>query len=63
MKAYVLATGVIFGLLTVAHVWRMIVETSRVATEPWYLLITLLALGLGLWAAWLLSADRGQPRR
>ena len=56
MKAYVLTTGVIFGLLTVAHVWRMIVETSRVATEPWYLLITLLALGLGLWAAWLLRA-------
>jgi hypothetical protein len=63
MKAYVLTTGVIFGLLTVAHVWRMIVETSRVATEPWYLLITLLALGLGLWAAWLLRAGRGQPRR
>jgi hypothetical protein len=26
MKAYVIATGAVFGLLTLVHVWRMFVE-------------------------------------
>ena len=39
MRAYVIATGVIFGLLTVVHVWR-IVEEPHLAREPWFLLAT-----------------------
>ena len=26
MKAYVMTTGVVFGLLTLAHIWRAIAE-------------------------------------
>jgi hypothetical protein len=50
MRAYVIATGVVFGLITLAHVWRMVVE-PRLATEPWFLLITLVsaALCVGAW--------------
>ncbi len=50
MRAYVATTGVIFGLLVVAHVWRAVVEGPHLATDPWYILITLAAAGLCLWA-------------
>lgn len=39
MRTYVVVTGIIFGLLTVAHVWRMILE-PHLATDPWFLLFT-----------------------
>jgi hypothetical protein len=50
MRAYVVTTGVIFGLLVVAHVWRAVVEGLHLATDPSYILITLAAVGLCLWA-------------
>ena len=49
MKAYILTTGVIFGIVTLAHVWRM-VEERQMATEPWYILITVVTGALCLWA-------------
>lgn len=49
MKIYMLITGVLFGLLTGVHLWRMAVE-PHLATDPWYLLITAIAAGLCLWA-------------
>ena len=49
MKAYVTTTGVVFGLLTVAHVWR-VTEESHLATDPWYVLTTVAAAALSLWA-------------
>lgn len=49
MKAYVMTTGAIFGLLTVAHLWRMIAEGGLVR-DPWYILITVAAAALCLWA-------------
>ena len=50
MKAYVMTTGALFGLLTGVHIWRAIEERSHLATDPWYILITLAAAGLCLWA-------------
>jgi hypothetical protein len=49
MKAYVLTTGVIFGLITVAHLVRIIVE-PHFATDPFYVFLTLLAAALSVWA-------------
>lgn len=49
MKAYVVTTGTLFGLITLAHLWRM-VEERRLATEPWYVLITVAAAALSVWA-------------
>jgi hypothetical protein len=49
MKSYLITTGSLFTLLTVMHVWRMSVE-RHLATDPWYILITVAAAGLGLWA-------------
>jgi hypothetical protein len=50
MKAYVMTTGILFGLLTAAHVWRVFEEGSRLARDPWYVLVTLAAAVLCLWA-------------
>jgi len=50
MKAYLATTGTLFGLVTLAHIWRIAAERPHLATEPWYILITLLAAGLSLWA-------------
>jgi hypothetical protein len=51
VKAYVMTSGGIFGLITMAHVWRVFEEGARLATEPWYDLITLAAAALcfGAW--------------
>ena len=50
MKTYVMTTGVIFGLLTLAHLLRVIAEGPRLATDPWYVLITVAAGALCAWA-------------
>ena len=52
MKAYVSTTGVVFAVLTVAHIWRVIEEGPHLAKDPWYVLITVAAAALSLWA-WL----------
>jgi len=49
MKAYIITTGTAFGLITIAHIARMVVE-HHVAREPLFLLLTLLAAGLTFWA-------------
>ena len=54
MKAYLMTTGTIFGLITVAHVWRVFAESAALARDPWFVLLTLLAAGLCVWAFWLL---------
>lgn len=50
MKAYIIITGVIFGLITVAHIMRFVMEGSRLATEPVFILLTLLSAALCVWA-------------
>jgi tellurite resistance protein TehA-like permease len=54
MKAYIMTTGAVFGLLVVAHIWRIIEEGAALAKDPSYILITLAAAGLCLWACRLL---------
>jgi len=53
MKAYVITTGAVFGVLTLVHIWRAIVEPHAL-TEPFWVLITLLAAALCVWAVRLL---------
>lgn len=55
MKAYLITTGTIFGLITLAHIWRAVEEGSRLATDPWFVLLTVMAAGLSIWAWRLLS--------
>jgi hypothetical protein len=50
VKAYLITTGAAFGLITLAHLWRIVDEWPHLATEPWYLLITAASAVLCLWA-------------
>lgn len=52
MKAYVITTGVIFGLLTVAHILRVVMGERHLATDPAFVLFTVLSAALAGWA-WL----------
>jgi hypothetical protein len=54
MKAYVMATGAVFGLLTAVHLWRAFVEGPHLVTDPWFVVITVAAAALCLWACRLL---------
>lgn len=58
MKTYVMTTGAIFGLLTIAHVWRIVVE-SHLAKDLPYIAITVVSAALCLWAVQLI---RRAPR-
>jgi len=58
MRAYVTTTGVIFGVIVAAHLWRGIAEGPRVTHDPWYVALTLLAAGLAAWAWRLLRVRR-----
>ena len=58
MNAYLAVTAALFGLLTIAHVWRMIVESSALATDPWFLAATLASAVLCGWGARLLARAR-----
>lgn len=53
MKAYLITTGALFGLLTIAHIVRIIAENPRLATDPFYILITVLTAVLCVWAFYL----------
>jgi multisubunit Na+/H+ antiporter MnhE subunit len=53
MKAYLLITSTIFGLITGAHVLRLYFE-PHVATEIPFNLLTLLSAGLWIWGICLL---------
>jgi hypothetical protein len=54
MKAYVVTTGILFGLLCIVHLLRIVTESRALARDPFYLAITALAAALALWAAWVL---------
>jgi hypothetical protein len=59
MKAYLITTGSVFGLIAVLHVWRAIVEPS--ARDPWFIVLTVLAAGFCAWAFSLLKKLRATP--
>ncbi len=54
MKAYVITTGIVFGLVTLAHIWRAIEEGPGLAEQPWFILLTIAAAALCVWALRLL---------
>jgi hypothetical protein len=56
MKAYLVITGTIFGLLAVLHVWRMVAEWNGLVAQTWYLASVglvgiVLPTFLAIWAA------------
>lgn len=49
MRAYILTTAVIFGLITLAHIFRAIEEGPHLASEPWFIVLTAAAAALCGW--------------
>jgi hypothetical protein len=55
MRAYLLTTSILFALVCLAHAWRVVAESSTLARDPWFLIITLVAAALSVWAFRLLK--------
>lgn len=55
MKAYLVVTAALFGVLAVLHLWRAVAESSHLATDPWFAIITALSAALCIWACRLLA--------
>jgi ABC-type multidrug transport system permease subunit len=54
LKAYVIVTAIVFGLLTLAHVARIFEEGSHLLTDVSWVLITVASAAICLWACRLL---------
>ena len=50
VKAYVLTTGVLFGLLVLVHLWRFSFEGPGLWRDPFYVVSTIVPAGLFVWA-------------
>ncbi len=61
MKAYLITTGIIFALITLAHILRVFAEGPRLAKDPFFILLTLLAASLSVWA-WRLLRSSPPPQ-
>lgn len=55
MKTYLITSGTIFGLITLAHVARVIWKNRSLATDPLFAALSVLTTGLSIWA-WSLVA-------
>lgn len=58
MRFYIALTAIVFGLLTVMHVWRMVAESASLARDPFFLVITVISAALCAWAVRLIVVDR-----
>jgi hypothetical protein len=59
MKAHIITTGTIFGLLVIAQIWGVIVEGPPVAKYPVYVFTIVASAALSIWAQ---RAWRAVPR-
>ena len=50
MRIYVMLTGTLFGLIALAHLWRLVGEAPHLTADPVFVLLTLAAGALSLWA-------------
>ena len=60
MRTYVIATGIVFTLLVLAHIGRVVAEGIHLVREPDFALATLVASGFSFWA-WRLVRQTRQP--
>ena len=49
LKAYLVVTAAIFGAIVVAHVWRVIAESTALATQPPFIILTVISSVLCGW--------------
>jgi hypothetical protein len=61
MKAYVITTGAVFGLLALAHVLRIVWGEPGLMRDPFYVGITAAAAALCGWSVYVLRRLRTRP--
>ena len=49
MKAYVATTGIVFGLIVLAHIAKLFADDLHPAKDPVFAALTVIAAGLALW--------------
>ena len=54
MRAYLITTSILFAAIVIAHIARVFAESTAVIRDPWFLGMTLLAIGMCAWALRLL---------
>ena len=54
MRAYLTITAAIFGLVTLAHLWRIVAEDRGLLVDPWYMALTVVTAGMCAWGVRLL---------
>jgi hypothetical protein len=50
VRAFVITSGIIFGLITLAHIARIVFENPELAKDPVFMLLTVATGGLSIWA-------------
>jgi hypothetical protein len=50
MRVYVLTTGLVFALITFAHLLRVLAEGPHLLAEPLWVLLTAATAALSIWA-------------
>ena len=60
MKIYLGVTSALFFLLAIVHAVRAFQERN-LAHDPWFLIVTVVALTLGIWAFRLFMKARTRP--
>ena len=53
LRAYLVTTGAVFGLIVAAHVIRLLLEGPQLAMDPWFILLTVAAGTLSVWGLYL----------
>jgi hypothetical protein len=50
MKVYLAISCVVFGLIVVAHLARIVLESHELATDPSFVVMTVAAAALSVWS-------------
>jgi hypothetical protein len=58
VRCYVIATGIAFALIFIAHIARLFAEGLWLLREPMFIVTSVLSLGLAIWALVLLTRRR-----
>ena len=61
MNAFLITVGTVFAVIVVAHIARIVAE-PRMAGEPWFWLLTVVAAALSGWA-WRLVWISRRPKQ
>lgn len=61
MRAYLAVSGSLFALLVIAHFWRLSEEGLGILARPEFVVSTIAAAALVVWAGWLWRRPGAAP--